>query len=250
MSCKRSDILRVLIDKRGNKYMVRNEEFHSDLGFIKKADIERSKVGDILLTHLGGEFRIIKPNVNDYIELMERKCSIILPKDIGVVVAYTGVGCGDRVVDAGSGAGAAAIYFGNVVGDRGEVYSYEVREDFAEVARQNIAGFGLENVHVKCQDITEGIDEKDVDLVFLDLPKPWEVVEHAEDALKVGGYLATYTPYIEQVGALHNVLKKSSFSELNTLECILREIEVKNKGTRPKTRMVGHTGYLTFARLL
>lgn len=242
--------MRALIDKRGNKYMVRNGEFHSDLGFIKKADIERSKVGDILLTHLGGEFRVIMPNVNDYIELMERKCSIILPKDIGVVVAHTGVGCGDRVVDAGSGAGAAAIYFGNVVGDRGEVYSYEVREEFAKIARRNIAGFGLENVHVKCQDITEGIDEGDVDLVFLDLPKPWKVVEHAEDALRVGGYLVAYNPYIEQVKILHKVLKKSSFSELNTLECILREIEVKNKGTRPKTRMVGHTGYLTFARLL
>lgn len=242
--------MRVLMDKRGNKYVVRGEDFHSDLGFIKRADIERSKVGDVLLTHLGEKFRVIKPNVNDYIELMERRCSIILPKDIGIAVVYTGLGCGDRVVDAGSGAGASAIYFGNVVGDRGEVYSYEVREEFAKIARQNVAGFGLENVHIKCQDIMEGIEERDVDLVFLDLPKPWGVVEYAEDALGVGGYLVAYTPYIEQVRTLHKVLKKSSFSELNTFECILREIEVKNKGTRPKTRMIGHTGYLTFARHL
>jgi len=89
-----------------------------------------------------------------------------------------------------------------------------------------------------------------VDLVFLDLPQPADVVESAAKSLKIGGYLASYNPFIEQVQTLHKVLKKFGFSDLKSVECILREIEVKNRGTRPKTRMVGHTGYLTFARYL
>ena len=238
------------MDERGKKYMVADQEFHTDFGFIKEEDIVKSKAGDVLKTHLGREFKVIKPNVNDYIELMERKCSIILPKDIGIITAKTGIGSGFRVLDAGTGAGATALHFGNIVGENGDVYSYEVREDFTEIAKRNIQGFGLNNVQVKCQDVTEGIDEKNLDLVFLDLPKPWDVGEHAKESLKIGGYIATYTPFIEQIQILQRVLKKIGFSEVESFECIFRGIEVTNRGTRPKTRMAGHTGYLTFARKL
>lgn len=242
--------LRILMDERGKKYIARDEEFHTNFGFIKKEDMEQGKPGDVLKTHLGHEFKVLKANINDYIDLMERKCSIILPKDIGIITAYTGMGSGDRVIDAGTGAGATALHFGNIVGEKGSVYSYEIREDFTEIAKRNVTNFGLENVYINCKDITEGINEDNVDVIFLDLPKPWDVVEYAKESLKTGGYIAAYTPYIEQVQILHKVLKKFEFSNLNTIECILREIEVKAKGTRPKTRAVGHTGYLTFARNL
>jgi tRNA (adenine57-N1/adenine58-N1)-methyltransferase len=242
--------MRILIDKKGKKYLTSGEDLHTNWGYIKKEDIETSSNNQVIKTHMGYEFTVIKPDLNDYIDLMERKCSIILPKDIGIIIAYTSLGCGQRVVEAGTGSGATALYFANIVGSSGDVYSYEVREDFSEIAKRNIMTFGQENVEVKCQDIKNGIDESEVDLIFLDLPKPWDVVESAAKSLKIAGYLAAYNPYIEQVFTLHKVLKKFGFSNLNTVECILREIEVKTKGTRPKTRMVGHTGYLTFARFL
>jgi tRNA (adenine57-N1/adenine58-N1)-methyltransferase len=239
------------MDERGKKYLIsEEEEFQNDLGIIKQDDLEKSKEGEVLLTHIGKEFKVIKPNVNDVIELMERRCSILLPKDIGIVISYTGLGCGDRVVDAGTGAGAIALHFANVVGKEGHVYSYEVREDFSKIARENVKLLGLDNVEIKNQDIKEGIIEKDVDMIFLDLPKPYEMLEEVYQALKVGGWLAVYAPYIEQMQILHRISKKVGFDEITSLECILREMEVKTKGTRPKTRMVGHTGYLTFARKL
>lgn len=242
--------MRILIDAKGKKYPVNGDDLHTNWGYIKKEDIEASHDGQVLETHMGYKFTIIQPNLNDYIDIMERKCSIILPRDLGLISAYTGLSCGQRVVEAGTGSGAAALFFANIVGAEGKVYTYEVREDFARIAEQNIKGFGMENVTVKNQDIKEDIEETDVDMVFLDLPQPGDVVEHAANSLKVGGYLAAYNPYIEQVLTLHKVLKKFNFSNLTTIENILREIEIKVKGTRPKTRMVGHTGYLTFARLL
>lgn len=239
------------MDDRGKKYLLDDDQdFHNDLGIIKKEELQKCVPGDILKTHKDHEIKVVKANVNDFIELMERRCSILLPKDIGIVISYTGLGCGDKVIDAGTGAGAIALHFSNVVGKEGEVHSYEIREDFAQIAQKNVEQFGLENINIKNQDIKEGIDEKDVDLVFLDLPKPYEIMESVFDALKVGGWLAVYAPYIEQVQILHRIAKKVGFGEINTLENILREIEVKTKGTRPKTRMVGHTGYLTFARKL
>ncbi|MGC9517694.1 MAG: tRNA (adenine-N1)-methyltransferase [Methanomicrobiales archaeon] len=241
--------MKILMDVRGKKYLIgEDKDFHSDFGYIKKENIKNCEEGDLLKTHLDKEFKVLKKDVNDYIQLMERRCSIILPKDIGVIVAYTGLGSGARVVEGGTGAGATALHFGNIVGDQGQVYSYEIREDFANIAIKNINGFSNNNIEIKCKDIKEGIEEKDVDLIFLDLPKPWELVEKVKDSLKIGGYLATYNPYIEQFKILHNVLNKHDFKEINTVECILRDMEIKTKGTRPKTRMVGHTGYLTFAR--
>ena len=161
--------MRILIDAKGKKYPVTGEDLHTNWGYIKKEDIAQSINGQVLETHMGHEFTVIQANINDYIDLMERKCSIILPKDIGIITAYTGLGYGQKVVEAGTGSGATALYFANVVGPEGEVTSYEIREDFAKVARKNVEEFGQENVKVKNLDIKEGIDENQLDLIFLDL---------------------------------------------------------------------------------
>lgn len=240
--------MKILVNNKGKKFIAGSEDLHTNQGYITKEDIETSNPGDILKTHLGKEFTVFNANINDYIELMDRRCSIILPKDLGVMAAYTGLGCGQVVVESGTGAGAATIFMGNIVGEQGHVYTYELREDFAEIAQKNVKGYGLDNVTVKCKNVEDGIDEKDVDLVFLDLPKPWDIVEHAKDALKSGGYLVAYTPYIDQVKLFSRILKKRDFSNIKSLECMVREIEVKDKGVRPSTRMTGHTGYLTFGR--
>ena len=181
---------------------------------------------------------------------MDRRCSILIQKDIGVVLAHTGLGAGDRVIDAGTGAGAIALNFGNVVGEKGKVFSYEIREDFAQVAKKNIDDFGITNIEIKNKDIKQGIDEEEIDLVFLDLPKPFEIFEDVYKNLRLGGWLAVYAPYIQQAEISYKISKKVGFSDIKILETLEREMEVRPQGTRPKTRMVGHSGYLIFARKL
>ena len=243
--------LKILMDERGKKYLLKEDrEFQSDLGIIKKEQMERATIGDVIITHLGKEFKVIKPTVNDFIDLMDRRCSILIQKDIGVVLAHTGLGAGDRVIDAGTGAGAIALNFGNVVGEKGKVYSYEIREDFSEVAKKNIDDFGITNIEIKNKDIKQGIDEEEIDLVFLDLPKPFEIFEDVYKNLRLGGWLAVYAPYIQQAEISYKISKKVGFSDIKILETLEREMEVRPQGTRPKTRMVGHSGYLIFARKL
>ncbi len=81
-------------------------------------------------------------------------------------------------------------------------------------------------------------------------------IKNGEAVSGKSGKRETYTPLktvfdnSSEPVAIARKLKKFGFSNLKSIECILREIEVKAKGTRPKTRMVGHTGYLTFARFL
>ena len=243
--------MKMILDERGKKYILKEgQEFQSDLGIVSAEVLSAAEIGDEVKSHLDHSFKIIKPNINDFIDIMDRRCSILIKKDIGTVLAYTGLGAGSRVVDAGTGAGAIALNFGNVVGENGQVYTYEIREDFAEVAKKNIDTFGIENIEVKNQDIKEGIDEDNIDLVFLDLPKPYEIFEEVYDSLNVGGWLVVYAPYINQAEVSYRVAKKLNFYDIGILETLERGLEVRQQGTRPKTRMVGHSGYLLFARKL
>ena len=213
--------MKMILDERGKKYILKpGAEFQSDLGIVKADVLDNAQIGDEVKSHLDHSFKIVKPNVNDFIDLMERRCSILIKKDIGQVLAHTGLGAGSRVVDAGTGAGAIALHFGNVVGLQGKVFTYEVREDFAEVARRN------------------------------DLPKPFEIFEEVMESLNVGGWLAVYAPYIDQAETSYRVAKKLGFYDIEIIETLERGLEVRTQGVRPKTRMVGHSGYLLFARKL
>ena len=243
--------MKMILDERGKKYILKpGAEFQSDLGIVKADVLDNAQIGDEVKSHLDHSFKIVKPNVNDFIDLMERRCSILIKKDIGQVLAHTGLGAGSRVVDAGTGAGAIALHFGNVVGLEGKVFTYEVREDFAEVARRNIDNFGITNIEVKNKNIKEGIDEDNIDLIFLDLPKPFEIFEEVMESLNVGGWLAVYAPYVDQAETSYRVAKKLGFYDIEIIETLERGLEVRTQGVRPKTRMVGHSGYLLFARKL
>ena len=90
--------------------------------------------------------------------------------------------------------------------------------------------------------------EKQLDSIVIDIPNPWETVEHSWKALKVGGYFCSYSPLISQVEKTVNELHKHNFIEIKTIENIQREMVVSTHGTRPSFNMLGHTGYLTFAR--
>jgi len=244
--------LKFVMDERGKKYLIdENNDFQSDLGIITKEQLKNSSIGDKLYSHLNKEFKIIKANTNDFIDLMDRRCSIIIQKDIGTVIAKTGIGNGDTILDAGTGAGAIALNFGNIVGKNGKVYSYEIREDFSQIASKNIDSFNMSDIiEVKNKDNKEGIDEDNLDLIFLDLTKPYEIFEEVYESLKLGGHLAVYAPYINQAEISYRIAKKLDFSDLAIYETLERQIEVKSQGTRPMTRMVGHSGYLFFARKL
>jgi len=241
----------VLIDEHGKKYLAQavEKKLHTSLGVVDLKKTIGKEPGFRLKSHLGKDFIVLYPSVVDYLQKLRRVPQIVLPKDAAQIVAHTGVGPGSFVVDAGTGSGSLAIFLGNLVRPNGWVVSYEVREDFAAIAEENIRTAGLnEFVKVKLKDIYEGIDERDLDLITLDLPQPERVLPHAQLALKPGGYLAAFTPCIEHLQRLYRDFPKFSFTNIRTIECIVRDLEVKDNCTRPSTRMIAHTGYLTFAR--
>jgi tRNA (adenine57-N1/adenine58-N1)-methyltransferase len=244
------DVLLYLNRKR--TYLVRVESgksFHTHKGYIQLDSLIGKEYGIRLKSSLGTEFVALKPTIRDYIFKMLRKTQITYPKDIALIIMFSGIGPGSRVVEAGTGTGALTGALAFHVKPTGRVYSYEVRAEFIETALKNLRRTGLDKyVEIKNQDITQGIDEKEVDAVMLDMATPWLVVPHAYSALRGSGSLVSFSPTIDQVVKTVEVLKENGFVDIETVECLLRRMQVARGKTRPETLMTAHTGYITFAR--
>ena len=234
---------RVLLKGRDRTYFIQTGHgtYSTDKGVIDLEDLSKVELGETITTHTGYEFRVDLPRPPDFFEHSRRSGAPMLPKDIGLVISYTGMNRLDRVLDAGTGTGIAAIYFGGIAH---EVLSYEIRPEFAEIARKNIREAGLDNVTVISGDVLSA--EGTYDIVHYDMMIGPEHVRHAHSLLRPGGLMACYTPFIEY---LMGVLDEASllFAEVRAIECIEREMTRTKRGTRPSTK-VGHSGYLTFAR--
>jgi len=241
-------IKKVLITRQGRKFYAKdiNKDLHTQYGFIKKEELKSAKQGDLLKSNTDKEFFIFDPSFIDSYRKIKRDAQIIPLKDIGLIIAETGINKQSKVLDAGSGSGALACFLATITK---EVITYEIREDFIEIVKSNIEFLGLKNIKIKHKDIYTEIDEKDCDLVTLDLPEPWKAIENASKALKPGGFLVSYSPSVPQVGDFVNAIRKDeNFVYLKTIEMIEREWEVEERKIRPKSRGLGHSGFLSFAR--
>jgi len=225
------------------------KSFHTHKGFVKFDDLIGKEYGSSVLSSLGVEFIALKPLLRDYIMKSVRKTQITYPKDIALIVMFSGIGPGSIVVEAGTGTGALTTALAHYVKPDGKVYSYEVREEFLKTAGKNLKRAGLiDFVELKNKDITNGIDESDVDAVILDLATPWLVIPLAYNALKPCGTLVSFSPTIDQVVKAVEALKENGFVDTETVECLMRGMQVERGKTRPQTLMTAHTGYVTFAR--
>jgi len=235
----------LLIDEKGGSYLIGGDkDFHSKYGVIKAADLKERKPGEVVESHMGRRFYVLSPGMLDYIRKSRKGPQSVTLKDCGLIAAYTGIHSGDRVVDAGTGSGILAMFLANIVYP-GRLVSYEIREDFAGIAAKNFSKAGIENIELRMGDVYDGLGDTDLDLITLDLPEPWRVVEHARKSLKPGGYLVSYSPSIEQSKKFFDVLEGF---QSETLECLTRGWDMKT--VRPYSRMLAHSGFLTFARLL
>jgi len=216
-------------------------QLSTDRGLIDLAALVGMNPGEEIRTHLNVPFTALRPRPTDFFVHAKRSGALMLPKDIGMVIAYTGMNRDDRVLDAGTGSGVAAIYFGSVARS---VKTYEVRPEFARIAEKNIRNARLDNVEVVAADMLEATGEFDV--VHLDLTITPAHVEHAFSLLTPGGYLSCYTPFLEHTFVALDAATPL-FRDVHCYECMERELTRSARGTRPSTR-VGHSGYITVAR--
>ena len=241
-------IKKVLITRQGRKFYAKNldDDLHTQYGFIKKEDLKKAKEGDLLKSNTSREFFVFNPSFIDLYRKIKRDAQIIPLKDIGLIIAETGINKESRILDAGSGSGALACFLAGIAK---EVVTYEIREDFIEIVKSNVDFLGLKNLKIKNKNIYNEIDDKNIDVIILDLPEPWNALDSCSKALKVGGFLVSYSPSIPQVADFVNALRKNeNFVYLKIVEITEREWEVEERKVRPKSIGLVHSGFFSFAR--
>jgi tRNA (adenine57-N1/adenine58-N1)-methyltransferase len=221
------------------------EELQTDLGVLTvPEDVE---AGQTLSTHLGEEFLVRDPRGPDLFNHFERTGAPMMPRDVGLIVGHTGAASDDRVLDAGTGTGVLSAYLGRLGAD---VTTYERDPEFADVARENMRMAGVDDVvEIRTGDLTDDLDElSGFDLLTLDTEDAPAVVARAPDLLVSGGFVAVYSPFVENARATVEAAREAGLTNIETYETIQREMDFSDRGSRPSTAGVGHTGYLVFAR--
>jgi tRNA (adenine57-N1/adenine58-N1)-methyltransferase catalytic subunit len=176
---------------------------------------------------------------------LKRGPQVILPKDIGMIIAYAGVGKESVCIDAGTGSGWLAVSLARV---SKKVYSYDTRKEFTEIAKKNKEILSLDNLYLKTGDVTKGVKERNADIFTLDLPSAEKALPTAKKALKPDGVVVGYLPHTEQLSTFAAKLHSLGFYDIYSIECIVRDILVRKEGVRPDTQGLWHTAYLIFAR--
>ncbi len=244
----------LLVDRKGRRYLITLSEggqFHCHSGIVEHDELIGSPDGSQVKSNRGSSFLVFEPSLSDYILEMPRGAQVIYPKDLGAILLFADVCPGDRILESGIGSGALSM---TLLRAGARIIGYEIRDDFATRAQENVEVLLGESVlsryEIKIRDIYKGIDEVDLDRVILDLPEPWRVVSHAAVAMRSGGIILAYTPSIVQAANFREALSANGFGSAETVEVMNRTWHIDGAAVRPAHRMVAHTGFLSYARLL
>lgn len=225
------------------------EVLETHRGILAHDDLIEKQWGSQVFSHLGNPFYLLQPALGDLITNTRRTTQILYPKDIGFILMSMGIGPGHEVVEAGTGSGAMTTALAHAVGPQGHVTTYEIREEMLNLARKNITRLGMQDrVTFKLGDIKDGMEERDIIALFMDIPKPESCISQVKKSLISGGFFGCIVPTSNQIIQLLPALRIEGFAFIEICEVLLRYYKPVSQRFRPADRMVAHTGYLIFAR--
>jgi len=252
-NCFQPGDLALLLDRKLRRYMLtlaEDETFHSHLGRLQHAQLIGQHVGGWYRTDKGHTMLAVRPTLGDFVREMPRGPQIIYPKDLGNIINFADIFPGATVIEGGLGSGALTSALLRAVGQSGRVITYEIDESVLPKAMRNIEKVTSDtsNLEVKVGDIYQGISEREVERIVLDVPEPWQAVGTMGDALLMGGIMLSFLPTILQVHRLVGALEEDGrFQMMESMETLLRTWHVTERSVRPDHRMVAHSGFLTTA---
>jgi tRNA (adenine57-N1/adenine58-N1)-methyltransferase len=244
-----------LTDPKGKMYtftITQGKEWHTHKGWIVHNDLIGLPEGSVVSTSAGLQFTAFKPLLGDFVLSMPRGATIVYPKDAAMIIGVADVFPGAKVIEAGVGSAALSISLLRAIGPTGELTSFERREDFADIARENVRTyFGTvpTNWNLNIGSVQDSSTDKKYDRVILDMLAPWECISFAAEVLRPGGVFLAYVATTTQLSMTAEAIKEDGhFTEPLSSETIVRDWHHEGLAVRPMQRMIGHTGFLIVTR--
>lgn len=244
-----------LTDAKGKMYSITltaGAEWHTHKGMLKHDELVGIPEGSIVATNGELKFQAFRPLLADYVLSMPRGATIIYPKDAAMILGMADIKPGVRVLEAGVGSGALSISILRAIGENGYLHSVEIRDDFAKISEKNVSSYFGEkpaNWKLSVGALQEQQLENNYDRIVLDMLAPWECMDVASNALVPGGVFMSYVATTTQLSRIAEAIKDSgNFTEPESSETIVRGWHHEGLAVRPQHRMIGHTGFLVFAR--
>ena len=229
----------------------KKESFHTHIGVIKHSDAIGKEYGSRLITNKDKYVYLLEPTMYDYVMKIQHGTQIVYPKDIGYIITRAGIGSGQKILEIGTGSGSLTSFVASVVKPRGHVYTFDVDEKFMKIAEKNIKRAGVSkyvtqhNLDLKT---AKKMPLEDIDVALIDLGDPWIVIPQVRTMLKGSGSIFAICPTMNQLEKLTMALVENEFTDIESTEHIIRNIEAREGKTRHSFQGIGHTTYLCFAR--
>ena len=227
--------------------------FHTHRGALEHDALIGLPDGSVVVSSGGTAYLALRPLLSDYVLSMPRGAQVIYPKDAAQIVAMGDIFPGAKVMEAGVGSGALTCSLLRAVGSTGELHSYELRDDFAAIARKNVeAFFGGPHPawHLHAGDVAQA-EGTGFDRIVLDMLTPWETLDMVERALIPGGVFIGYVATTPQLSELVEALReRGGWTEPRAWESLVRDWHAEGLAVRPDHRMIAHTAFLVSARRL
>jgi len=245
-----------LTDPKGRMHTLLLEPgrvYHTHRGGLAHDDLIGTPEGSVVSSSGGTAYLALRPLLSDYVLSMPRGAQVIYPKDAAQIVAMGDIFPGARVLEAGAGSGALSCFLLRAVGTGGELVSYELRPDFADVARRNVSEFlggQPPNWTLHTGDVAACTDTG-FDRIILDMLAPWELLDLVGRALVPGGVFIGYVATTPQLSELVEALReRGGWTEPRAWESLVRDWHADGLAVRPDHRMIAHTAFLVSARRL
>jgi len=228
----------------------KNKKLHTHIGIIDFDQILGLEYGSSITTAKQKKVYLIEPTIYDFVMKSDRKTQIVYPKDLGYIAIRTGLKSGSNVLEIGTGSASLTTFFASLVEPSGHVFTYDVNEEFMEIANKNLKKSGMEkNVSMFKHDIMkEGLQHSDIDIAIIDLGDPWNVLQIVHKCLKNSGSVAIICPTMNQLEKTAKHMYEIGFRDIESTEIMIRNIEAREGKTRPSIRMIGHTTYLIYGK--
>ncbi|KAF8895587.1 tRNA methyltransferase complex subunit Cpd1 [Infundibulicybe gibba] len=213
------------------------KNFNSKFGNYRHSDLVGMPYGSKVGSRTGkGFIHVLRPTPELWTMALPHRTQILYLADIAFITSYLNITRGSRVIEAGTGSGSFSHSLIRTVGPAGHLWTYEFHEVRANKAREEFTRHGMSDVVTLthrnvCKD---GFTVTDMaDAVFLDLPAPWEAVEHAKVALRKDRItrICCFSPCMEQVLRTVGALNDAGFIEITMYETLLRPHDVSQAPT-------------------